>query len=150
MMEVARLHIPGEIVGKARPRVTRSGHAFTPEKTKNAEALVRLLAAVAMGGRAPHSGPVRLTYEATIGVPASWSKRKRAEALNGLVPAMCKPDLDNAVKLIADGLNDIVLFDDKQITEIVARKRYGSLSGALVIVEALDVDRSPQGANDER
>lgn len=137
MTEIARLHIPGEIVGKARPRVTRAGHAFTPAKTRNAEALVKLLAAAAMGGRAPHAGAVKLTYEATISVPASWSKRRRAEALYGIVPAMCKPDLDNAIKLVADGLNDIVLVDDKQIVEIVARKRYGEAPGALVIVEAI-------------
>ena len=135
MTEIARLQIPGDIVGKGRPRMTRSGHAFTPARTRSAEALVKILAAGAMEGRPPYEGPVRLTYRATIAVPASWSKKRRAEALFGFVPAMCKPDLDNAIKLVADGLNSIVLVDDRQIVEIVASKRYGEQPGAEVIVE---------------
>ena len=37
-----------EIRGKGRPRFTRNGHAFTDEKTRNYENLVKLLAMQAM------------------------------------------------------------------------------------------------------
>ena len=34
--------IPGEPTGKGRPRMTRTGHTYTPEKTVNYEALVKM------------------------------------------------------------------------------------------------------------
>ena len=34
--------VDGEPVGKGRPRFTRSGHAYTPEKTADYEQLVKL------------------------------------------------------------------------------------------------------------
>ena len=42
MKIIAELTIPGEPVGKGRPRFTKNGHSFTPEKTVNYENLVKL------------------------------------------------------------------------------------------------------------
>ena len=52
-------HIPGQPVGKGRPRIGKVGaHArmFTPAKTVNYESTVALFAAQAMAGRALLTG----------------------------------------------------------------------------------------------
>nr|WP_254476471.1 RusA family crossover junction endodeoxyribonuclease [Brevibacillus sp. HB1.4B] len=56
-------------------------------------------------------------------IPASWSKRKRWDALNKA--HMTKPDLDNLIKGCTDALNGVVWQDDKQIVSVEATKVYG-------------------------
>ncbi|HBK52357.1 MAG TPA: RusA family crossover junction endodeoxyribonuclease, partial [Syntrophomonas wolfei] len=46
-----KLTIPGEPTGKARPRVTRQGIAYTPAKTVNYETLVQELYYVQHGNK---------------------------------------------------------------------------------------------------
>ena len=56
-------HIPGQPVGKGRPRIGKVGaHArmFTPAKTVSYESTVALFAAQAMAGRPLLTGPVNL------------------------------------------------------------------------------------------
>lgn len=117
--------VTGPPKGKGRPRFTRAtGHAYTPEATRNYEAVLRLVAQRAMEGRIPFAGPVRLEVTATFDVPASWSKRKRVAALGGLLLPTVKPDHDNIAKL-TDALNGVVWLDDKQIVESFICKVYG-------------------------
>lgn len=55
--------VPGEPVGKGRPRFTRTGHPYTPGKTESYESLVRL----AYGGSGiifPKGVPVRVKITA--------------------------------------------------------------------------------------
>jgi Holliday junction resolvase RusA-like endonuclease len=62
-MESVSITVPGRIKGKGRPKFARRGafvHAYTPADTANCEAMVRSLAAAAMGGRAPFQGPLML------------------------------------------------------------------------------------------
>lgn len=127
--------IPGPPTGKGRPRMTRAGHAFTPAKTRRAEGFVQHLAAQAMDGRARLDG-VALVMTVSIAVtpPASWSRRKIAEALAGAVRPTVRPDLDNAAKLIADACNGIVYRDDAQIVEMRLIKRYALEEATLVVV----------------
>ena len=59
-------------------------------------------------------------------IPASWSKRDREEAMQGRKECTVKPDIDNMVKAVLDGLNGVAWHDDKQVVSLVALKRYGS------------------------
>lgn len=124
--------VAGPPRGKARPRVTKKGIAFTPAETRNYEALLRLHAQQAMAGRAPLDGPVILEIVALYPIPASWSKRKRAAALCGEQP-LVKPDLDNIAKM-ADALNGVVWVDDAQVVRLIAEKRYSEQPGIQWIV----------------
>ena len=113
-----------EIRGKGRPRLTRNGHAFTDEKTRNYENLVKLLAMQAMekAGAQTTDKPVKAIINAYFEIPKSYSKKKVQAIINGEIkPA--KPDLDNIVKSI-DGCNKIVFKDDVQIYSITATKSY--------------------------
>jgi Holliday junction resolvase RusA-like endonuclease len=122
------LIIEGEPCGKGRPRAFRAGagvRMFTPEKTRNYEERIATEARKAMAKLPPFEGPCLLELRMVFGVPASWSKAKRAAALAGEIVPTKKPDIDNAVKAICDALNAIVWVDDVQVTDLLARKRFG-------------------------
>lgn len=133
--------VPGEAVGKGRPRVsTIGGHArmFTPQKTANYESLIAMAAQAAMQGRDLIIGPVMVEMKIFVSVAASWSKKKTAEALQGLVMPTKKPDADNVLKAICDGINGIVFKDDVQVVNVSMSKRFGETPGVLVRVVPLE------------
>jgi len=109
--------IHGKPVGKARPRFGRKkdGGAvtYTPRETKNYEQAVAALAQCAMMGKTLMEGPLRVTicayfqHKTKIGYHTS------------------RPDLDNIIKIILDGLNGVVFKDDASVVSIVAMKQYG-------------------------
>lgn len=124
-----RFVVPGQPQGKGRARIGRVGaHArmFTPAKTVAYEALVAREAAVVMAGRPLIDGPVWCSVDLHCQIPASWSKRKQAEALAGSVHPTTKPDADNVVKAIFDGLNGVVWRDDVQVVGLTLTKRYSA------------------------
>ncbi len=51
--ESVNFTIPGEPVGKARPRITRQGITYTPAKTVNYETLVKEMYYIKNEGRLP-------------------------------------------------------------------------------------------------
>lgn len=133
--------VPGEAVGKGRPRVsTIGGHArmFTPTKTANYETLIALAAQQAMQGRELIAGPVLMEMKIFVSVAASWSKKKTAEALQGLVMPTKKPDADNVLKAICDGINGIVFKDDVQVVNVSLSKRFSETPGVSVRVVPLE------------
>ncbi len=135
-VETLRFHIPGEPIAKGRPRsFVRNGHVahYTPEKTARYENLVRLAAQQAMAGDAPREGAVRLTVAAVFAIPASWSKKRQAEAVRA--PVTKRPDLDNVVKAIKDGCNGVLWRDDCQVACLIATKTFGEIPGVLVCVD---------------
>lgn len=119
------IFLGGQPVGKGRPRFTRQGRVYTPEKTRKYE--MRLAAAgsdeMVKAGIDPVSCPVRVLVRAQFEIPKSWTKAKkaRAEAME-LFPG--KPDADNIAKML-DALNGVVFEDDAQIYDLRVVKRYG-------------------------
>lgn len=144
-MSTVRFTVPGPAVGKGRPRIGKIGpHArmFTPEKTVNYEGRVALCAQQAMAGRTLFEGPLAVELEIVCQVPASWSKRKHADALSGFVQPTTKPDIDNVEKAIFDALNGVAWNDDVQVVRVIKSKQYGPVPGVSVsISEALPVTR---------
>jgi len=129
--------VPGEAIGKGRPRVsTIGGHArmFTPKKTANYETLIAMAAQQAMQGRELIGGPVMMELAIRVAVAASWSKKKTAEALAGDVMPTKKPDADNVLKAICDGINGIVFKDDVQVVNVSLSKRFSDTPGVSVRV----------------
>lgn len=132
----AEFVVPGKPHGKGRPRATVvAGRArlYTPQASADYEAAVR-----EAGGPhfpTPIRGPVKLRIVAIFETPPSWSKRKRAE-MQGRFHVQ-KPDGDNVMKSIKDGLNGIAWVDDCQAADCRVVKRWGSHSETFVLVEAL-------------
>jgi len=133
--------IPGEPVAKGRPRVrVVKGRPmlYTPEETRVYEATVFGLAGLVMRGMAPTEAAVSVALDVLLPVPASWSKRKRADALQGLHFAKSRPDSDNYLKAVLDGMNGVVYVDDSQAVRVSAQKRYAEAPGVHVVVCTLE------------
>ena len=143
------LEIPGPPQGKARPRMTKRGHVYTPQATRDYEDAIAGIALKAMKGRMPIDGPVYLSLTAYYPVPASWSERKKLRAIAGDESPTVKPDLDNVLKAVADALNGIVYLDDKQIVASELFKKYSSLPAVHVFVTPWEHDStSPDPTNE--
>jgi Holliday junction resolvase RusA-like endonuclease len=114
--------IPGEPVAKGRPRVTRAGHAYTPEKTRLYEAHVRDVWMRKCAHRTSYSQPLRVSVVAYFPVPKSVSKKRRA-TMEG-APHTKRPDADNIAKSVLDALNNLAFEDDSIIYDLRVKKRY--------------------------
>ena len=133
--------VPGQPVAKGRAKFSRKGafvRAYTPEKTANYEGLVAYSCAQAMGGMEPLAGPLSIDLAVGVQIPVSWSKKRQAAAEAGHVRPTKKPDLDNIVKSICDGLNAVAYADDAQIVAMSVRKFYTHTPGVRVVLRVQD------------
>lgn len=143
-MRIVSFFVPGDPVGKARPRVV-DGHAYTPSKTKAYEHAVRLAYREAAIGRGagltpiPKSTGVDISVWCYYRIPKSASKSRRAKMLDWEIKPMKKPDLDNVLKVVADALNGVAYEDDCQIVVMSASKRYSETPGIRVAVGEVPV-----------
>jgi len=128
----------GEPVGKGRPRFARRGKftsTYTPQKTKTYEDEIRMMAKAAMGASEPLDTPMTVAIYIRVGIPASYSKQKRKDALAGIIKPMKKPDLDNVAKCFLDSMNEIVYLDDKQVVNLHVTKVYAETPAVEVMVK---------------
>ena len=118
--------VSGQPIGKGRPRFTRTGQVYTPPKTREYEQRIHAAAWSVMQEQKlePTEKFVHMEIKAFMEIPKSWPKVKRLEAEYGVIKPTCKPDLDNIVKSVGDGLENVVYYSDKQVTSIDAKKVY--------------------------
>lgn len=118
--------VPGQPVGKGRPRASSRGgfvRMYTDAKTLSYEAAIAHQATFAMSVWSVFDTAISLRVVAFYAIPGSWSKRKQMQALNGeLIPG--KPDLDNVAKAVLDACQGVIYQDDKQVIKLIAEKRY--------------------------
>lgn len=98
--------MPGDPIPKGRPRHSKTGRPYTPERTRKAEK-----ACLAV-------------------VRETWGEREPVEVQVGLVVEFfCATkrhtDGDNLVKLVTDAMNKVVYKDDSQIVEWFCRLHRG-------------------------
>lgn len=117
--------VAGEPTGKGRPRFTRKGgyvSTYTPDKTASYERRVRDEYRASGGGL--YECAVAIDIVAYFRIPASATKRKKAEMAHGFLKPTKKPDIDNIAKIILDGLNGICFRDDALVVELNVVKLY--------------------------
>lgn len=91
-----------------------------------------------MKGKKPFTGYVGLEIEIIVKPPESWSKKKKAWAMEGrMFPIHC--DIDNQIKGVCDGMNRAVWNDDRQVNYLTVRREYGPEEKVLVTVSGLRV-----------
>lgn len=134
-MEV-KIDIDGKPVPKARPRMTRRGVVYTPKTTLDAEARIRSAFISEVGETDPTDKPIVLEVAFFYEPPKSWSKIKRASAM--LTPKVSRPDVDNLVKTVMDGLNGVAWVDDSQVCYIKAMKYYAEADKTSIKVSWRD------------
>ena len=127
----------GEPVPKGRPRFSTRGKfpvAYTPEKTKTYETEVAMMAKAAMGASEVLDGALEAFIYVTFPVPPSYSKKRTEACLSDVEKHTKRPDLDNVIKSVIDGMDKIVFFNDSQITSIHSTKVYGEVAKVEVMV----------------
>lgn len=134
-MTCIRFSIPGEPVAKGRPRFA-NGHAFTPNKTRAYEEIVRLHAMQAMRGKKMLTGPIGIRVTAYFSIPKNFTKTKREQAISGALRHTKKPDWDNVGKIVSDALNGVVFSDDAKVSRAIVEKRYSEFPRVEVSVES--------------
>ena len=111
--------IPGISVPKARPRTTKRGNRaimYTPDKTKNFENYVKLIAA-------QHAPKELLTSALEVELhfffqrPKSLPKKVQYHTK--------KPDVDNLAKSVLDAFEGIIYANDAQVISLRVTKEYG-------------------------
>lgn len=137
--------LDGEPVGWQRGGIrvaeTRTGKRFatvyTPSKTRKYQAALAWAAKAAMRAKPPFYGPLMITVTAFMGVPRSWSNKKRDAALAGIVRPTGKPDFDNLIKHV-DALKTIVWLDDAQVVDGRVIKIYDERPRLRIEVQPLE------------
>lgn len=125
-MRTRSFTIPGEPVAKGRPKMTRMGRAYTPEKTVNYESLVKLMYLNEYPGCAMLTGPMDMRVKAYFQIPKSVSKKKHEAMMKGLERPTKRPDGDNILKAVADALNGLAYPDDSSIVTATVEKYWGT------------------------
>lgn len=87
--------------------------------------------------QAPITAAVRLDITFHMPIPTGTSKVRKLQMLNGRLPHIKKPDTTNLQKFAEDVLKGVVIEDDSQVIEVVARKIYGEQPKTVIKVEAI-------------
>ena len=110
---------------KLRPRF--SGHAYTDPKTKKYEEAIGTLYLAGKGKM--HTGKLKVYIRFCFAV----KDKKKQFAFKDT-----KPDIDNLIKSLLDGLNGVAWKDDAQIVEIKAAKLYHDYDFILLDITEVD------------
>lgn len=105
MISTLVVRIEGEPASKARPRLGRGGHTYTPRETVEAEEAIGWAIKMKMGAS-------RWTLDAdsefVLHIEFYTTKKRRK-------------DIDNCLKAVLDAGNKILYKDDSQVCEVLAR-----------------------------
>lgn len=123
MDKTVKFAIPGKPVGKGRPRFFR-GHAVTPKETREYEEDVGFFCKLAAPG-VKLTGNISVVITAYYPIPKSYTKKARSLIACLMKRPTVKPDLDNVVKVVLDGLTKVGLWsDDSLVVDLRAAKFY--------------------------
>ena len=130
--------VSGRPQGKDRPRFRKIGNYVSTYNTKSTieyEKLVKLSAIEQCKGQLnkEYTGLVKMSIKAYF-KPNKGISKKQHDLLIGQAH-LNRPDLDNLIKIICDGLNGVAYKDDNQVAIISAEKVYDDEDRVEVIIE---------------
>lgn len=138
-MEIIRFEIPGEAQAQMRPRATTINgqvRMYDHKKSRNYKSYVQEVAAPHMPDK-PIEGPIEMKVTVYKGLLKSFNKKKRQEALDGILLPTSRPDADNLAKSFMDALNGMAYKDDSQIVTLIAEKRYAEEPYVFIEIQTL-------------
>lgn len=138
---IVKFTVLGNPQAKQRPRASViNGHArmYTPKDTVNYENLVRYTYQREVGKKL--DGAIEMTVKAYFPIPKSVSKKQHVLMESETYPHTKKPDADNCIKSVSDGIQGVAFDDDKQIYKIVAEKYYSNNPRIEVELRSYDDD----------
>lgn len=133
MQEAKRVEftVPGEVMGKPRPRFARNGRVYTPKKCVQYEKLIAAM--YRETGCEPFCGPIMVKVDTYRALPKSRPKKATTE------PDTYKPDADNVLKVVLDALNGVAYRDDSQVVVVQMTKHPRSRVEEHLVVEISEV-----------
>jgi Holliday junction resolvase RusA-like endonuclease len=123
-----RIVIPGEA---PRPPCASRSWLRTPHNVYISA--IAKAAEKAMSGGKPWTGPVELRLNLEYLPPVKWSKAGRASTRWKITA----PAAQNLVKLILDGLAEVVFLKDEQVADLHVSKVYGATAKTTITVRPL-------------
>lgn len=130
--------VAGKPIAKGRPRFGDWG-VYTPSKTSAWERHVRIAARKGMGNKPMLLSPIGLVVNFHMPIPKSYTKGRSLAAQHNMIYPTKRPDLDNLVKSILDGMNKIVFQDDAQVVNLTCSKFYSV--NPRVTIQVLNLER---------
>lgn len=130
-----KFEVLGEIVGKGRPRFTRTGHAYTPQKTVSYENQIKK--AYRHNYTYCSKKALRIKIIAYFKIAKSTSKKRKQFMLDDDIKCTKKPDVDNIQKIVLDALNNVAYLDDTQVVQVVAIKKWDEEEKLKIIIEEI-------------
>ena len=127
--------VAGEIVGKGRPRFTRSGRTYTPKKTADYERTIKTAYLNKYSYLSQKA--LRIKIIAYFKVAKNHSNIKKQKMLANELQCTKKPDIDNITKVVLDALNKVAYEDDTQIVEVASIKRWATEDKLVVVIDEL-------------
>lgn len=130
--------IPGKPVGKGRPRFVRAGNSvltYTPKTTRDYENMAAMI--FRSKTKSMFTGYVNVSVVAYFPIPKNAGKAQKQKMLSGELLPDKKPDLDNIIKAVLDGLNGVAFPDDKSVIGISGTKKYSTKPGVEVTIYAM-------------
>lgn len=134
--------IEGEPVPKGRPKFTRTGHTYTPKKTREYEKYVRYQLMRQNPEMIPKGRAVYIHFCFVKPYLKSWSNKYLKSVKKLGLYAFKKPDLDNYIKSTLDACNGLLFEDDGQVVELNASKIYGEEPKTIIEIQEIDIWRS--------
>lgn len=133
----------GKPKAKGRPKFARAGkyvRTYKDDKTEAYENLVKL--SFLNSGCRSYMNNEALTCQLMIydSIPKSCSKKKKEQMLMHKILPTKKPDIDNVVKAIFDGLNKVAFNDDTQIIQLICTKYYSEEPRVEVTIKEVNTN----------
>ncbi len=113
--------IPGVPKAKARSRATSGGYQYTDKDQVNYEVWIKQCFIEAFPAHKPFAGPISISIACLFPRPKyHYGTGKNEGKVKDSAPDKHtkKPDLDNIVKSIKDGLNKVAWRDDGQVWDL--------------------------------
>ena len=135
--------IYGEPIPQGRPRFTKTGHTYDPERSRNYKQLVRFWVTQHLkkiDDWKPFENALCVDLTFYMGIPSSWSKKKRIQAIQGQIRPTSKRlgDADNLCKSVTDAISGLVYVDDSQIVNLGISKYYSETPRCVLKVTPLE------------
>ncbi|KKN12270.1 hypothetical protein LCGC14_1018220 [marine sediment metagenome] len=142
VIEEIRIEIPGRPVPWSVKVGRHGSHGtlVTPDHVLVWQQFAAAMARLAMKGRKPIEGAVKISLAAVFPIPKSWRKKKREEAVSGQVFHTVLPDATNILKATEDAFTKAgVWTDDSRVCLQDTVKLYGENPGVYVVVKEIEV-----------
>ena len=135
--------IYGEPIPQGRPRFTKTGHAYDPQRSQNYKQLVRFWVTQHLKkipGFRPYENALCVDLIFHMGIPSSWTKTRKLQAIQGEIRPTSRRlgDADNLCKSVTDAILGLVYVDDSQIVNLGVSKYYSDTPRCVLKVIELE------------